>query len=237
MQEPSDLTADGAKYSQVSGAAIIALLLGLASLLAFVGPLFFVFPVAAVGVALVALANIRRSEGTLAGALLARIAIALALGCVAASLVRGSVRDTLMQRQAVEAAKQWLELLAAGRIPEARALMTRESQSGYVPVAVGTGHQKATPEQINQLIVNGLRNDVLTLALAGQEDPGVLESVSPLVFDGGRATIALQFGVEDSRAGGHRHVELQLVRVSAYEREGRPWRVDRWQAGEAHGAH
>lgn len=221
----------------MSGAAIIALLLGLASLLTFVGPLFLIFPVAAVGVALVALANIRKSEGVLTGALLARMAMALALGCVAASLVRGSVRDTLLERQAVEAANEWLEALAAGRIPEARALMTRESLSGYVPVAVGTGHQKATPEQINQLIVHGLRNDVLTQALAGQKDPGVLESVSPPVFDGGRAIVALRFGVEDSRAGGHRHVELQLVRARAYEREGRPWRVDRWEAGEAHGAH
>lgn len=237
MQEPSELTADDAKYSQVSGAAIIALLLGLASLLAFVGPLFFVFPVAAVGVALVALANIRKSDGALTGATLARVAVALALGCVAASLVRGSVRDTLMQRQAVDAAKQWLEALAAGRIPEARSLLTGEAQTKFVPVAVGTGHQQVSPEEREQLIVNGLRNDVLTRALSGQKDPGVLESVSPPMFDGGRAIVAMRFGVKDSRAGGHRHVDLQVVRARVYEREGRPWRVDRWQTGEAHGAH
>ena len=228
---------DDARYSQVSPTAIVALLFGLASPLAFVGPLFFVFPAVAVGVALLALGKIRRSEGGLAGETLARIAIALGLACVAAALVRTSVRDTLMQRQGVAAAQEWLGLLADGRLSDAGAMLTVDASQMFLPSPTSGGPQPATAEEAEELVTTGLRSNALTKALAGQQQPGVLEGAEGPYFDGRKATVVVRFGVEDAAEGGERHIEMQMVRTPGYEAQGRPWRVDRWQTGEAHAAH
>ena len=52
--KPSLEPADDDKYSQLAPLAVIALLLGIASLLALIGPLFFLVPAAAIGFALLA---------------------------------------------------------------------------------------------------------------------------------------------------------------------------------------
>jgi hypothetical protein len=236
LQEPSELLEKDLGYSQVSPAAIVALLFGLASPLAFVGPVFFVFPAVAVGVALIALGKIRASGGALTGETLARAAIALGVGCIAASLARTSVRDTLMQRQAAAAAREWLELLADGRLSEAGEMLTSDGAHMFIP-SPGPGGPGVTADEAEELVTSGLRSNALTKAVTGQENPGVVERVEGPVFDGQRATVALTLGVEDSTEGGHRHIEMQVIRSPAYEAQGRAWRVDRWQTGEAHAAH
>ena len=65
----------------------------------------------------------------------------------------------------------------------------------------------------------------------------VLEGGEGPYFDGRKATVVVRFGVEDAAEGGERHIEMQMVRTPGYEAQGRPWRVDRWQTGEAHAAH
>jgi hypothetical protein len=228
---------DDSRYSQVSPAAVFALLLGLTSPLAFIGPPFFIFPALAVGVGLLALGKIRRSDGALTGETLARVAIALGLGCLAGALVRTSVRDTLMQRQAVAAAQRWLGLLADGRIPEAKELLTGDAKTTFVPSPVAMQGQQLTNEEAEQLVANGLRSNALTKALAGQKDPGILETSTAPVYAGPKATVLVKFAIEDSSDGGHRHLEVQMARSPAYEGSGQPWRVDRWQTGDAHEAH
>jgi len=145
LQTSPELT-DATRYSQVSPTAVIALLLGLASPLAFIGPLFFLFPAAAVGVGLVALGKIRSSEGALTGQSLARFAMALGVACLAAALVRGSVRDALMQRQAVDFTTRWIGLLADGQIKEASELLSGEGASNLVPPP-GQGEEPLPQEE------------------------------------------------------------------------------------------
>jgi hypothetical protein len=194
-------------------------------------------PALAIGMALVALSGIRRAEGALTGQTLARLAIALALGCLAAALVRESVRDSLMQRQAVDTAKRWLKLLADGRTEDALRLLTRETAGRYVPSQVMMGETPMPDEEVKQLMLNGLASDVVTQAVKGQADPGVVEAVGPPQFSGPKAIVFVTMGVNDSAAGGHRHVQFQLARARAYELEGDPWRIESWQADEAHEAH
>jgi hypothetical protein len=228
---------DDARYSQVSPAAVVALLLGLASPLAFVGPLFFVFPALAVGVAFVALGKIRRSGGGLTGETLARAAIALGLACVAGALVRTSVRDTLLERQAIAAAEEWLQLLADGRLSEAGERLTGDGAQTFIPSPASSGQQPLTAEEAEELVTTGLRSNALTKALAGQQDPATLEGAIGPIFSGQRTMVVVNLGVEDAAEGGHRHIELHLVRTPGYVAQGRAWRVDRWQTGEAHAAH
>lgn len=235
MQTSPEL-ADDSRYSQVSPAAVVALLLGLASPVAFIGPVFFLIPAAAVGMALLALSKIGRSGGSLTGQTLARVAIALGLGCVAAALVRGSVRDSLMQRQAVAVAERWLGLLADGRLQEAADLLSRDGAGSLLP-APDMGQPPRPLADTDELLLTNLGTQVLARAVAGQPAPGVFEGVLPPAYDGPKTVVVVKFGVDDPASGGHRHVQLQLTRAKFYETEGEPWRIDRWDTGDAHGAH
>lgn len=227
---------DDARYSQICPAAVIALLLGLASPLAFIGPLFYLVPVAALGVAALAHGKIRRSGGALSGQSLARLGMALAIGCMAGAWVRLSVRDNLLQQQAAEVAQRWLGLLADGRIAEAGQLLSGDGTSMLLPPPE-MGQEPLPNEQIQELIVANLRSQAIARAVAGQERPGAVDSVTKPVFDGPKTTVVVRLTVDDAAEGGHRHVQLQLTRAAYFETQGEPWRVDRWDAGDPHAAH
>jgi hypothetical protein len=232
LQTPEELE-DAAKYSQVSPAAVMALLLGLASPLALVGPLFFFVPAAAIGVAIVALGKIRQSEGALTGTTLARLAMGLALAFTAAALVRASVRDELLKRQAAETGRRWLGLLADGRIEEARSLLSGDGAGGLLPPR-SMDQQPRPQEDQEELILEQLRSDALTRSLAGKEVS--LEEVAGLTFDGPKTIVGSSYLIGEAGAAARRRVQLQLVRLTFYEQEGKPWRVDRWSTSEASAA-
>jgi hypothetical protein len=101
----------------------------------------------------------------------------------------------------------------------------------------GQQQQQLTREQAEQMIDAGLATQELTKAIAGQSNPGAFESASEPVHGGPKTIVVVTFAVEDASNSGHRHVELQMARTKAYEAEGQPWRVDRWNTGDAHGAH
>jgi hypothetical protein len=229
LQTPEELE-DAARYSQVSPAAVMALLLGLASPLALVGPLFFFIPLAAVGVALLALGKIRRSEAALTGTTLARLAIGLALLFTSAALVRSSVRDELLKRQAAETGRRWLGLLADGRIEEARSLLTGDGAGGLLPPR-SMDQQPRPQEEQEELILEQLRSDALTRSLAGKEVSP--EGVAGLTFDGPKTIVGSAYLFGDPGADARRRVQLQLVRLKFYEQEGEPWRIDRWSTSDA----
>jgi hypothetical protein len=228
-----ELLDEDARYSQVSPAAVLALVLGLASPLAFIGPGFYLAPAAAIGMALLALSKIRRSDGALTGQTLARIALALALGCVSAALVRESVRDSLLQRQAVDAARRWMKLLADGRNSEASAMLTKDSAGRFVPSEVIRGEKPISQQEVMELIEQGLESDLLSRAVEGQADPGELQGVSGPFFSGPKATLIVNFRVKDAVAGKHRPVEFNVSRSPAYELEGQPWRIESWTTDAA----
>ncbi len=235
--KPSLESVDDDKYSQLAPLAVIALLLGLASLLALIGPLFFLVPAAAIGVALLALGKIRQSDGALSGAGLARVGMALATICLVAALVRGEVRDRMLKEQAGATAQRWLELMTAGNTVDARALLTGDAASQLVP-RPEPGAEPKPREELERIARERLEQDPLVRDFAGVDEPHIeVETLSEPMFDGGRTIVGTTLFLADPASGDHRHVQLQMSRNKFYEAEGEPWRVDRWEAGVAHGAH
>ena len=228
---------DDDKYSQLAPLAVIALVLGLASLLALIDPLFFLVPAAAIGVALIALGKIRQSDGALSGAGLARVGLALATICLVASLVSREVRDRLLQEQAGATAERWLRLMTAGDAADARALMTGDAIGGLVP-RPEPGAEPRPTEELERIAVERLGQDPLVRDFADVDEAQIaVETLSQPVFDGGRTIVGATLFLADPASGDHRHVQLQLARNKYYEAEGEPWRVNQWEASAPHGAH
>jgi hypothetical protein len=235
--KPSLEPADVDKYSQLAPLAVIALVLGLASVLALIGPLFFLVPLAAIGVSLLALSKIRLSDGALTGAGLARVGLALGTICLVASLVRSEVRDRMLQEQAGAAGQRWLTYMTEGDVVNGRALLTGDAAGGLVP-RPEPGAEPRPNEELNRIATERLKQDPLVRDFANVDRPQIeLESLSEAVFDGGRTIVGAKFFLADPASGEHRHVDMRLARNKYYESEGEPWRVDHWEAGPSHGAH
>jgi hypothetical protein len=216
---------DAARYRRISAAAVCALLLGIASLMAFIGPAFFIFPVAAVGLALVALANIKASDGALTGAGLARRAIGLAVAFTVAALARDAVRDNLLETQAADAAQQWVQLLADHQIDDARALLSGDGAGSLAPPT--TSESPPPAEQREALILERLRSDELTRAAAASKSLSVYSTSNP-TFEGARTVVTCTLMIGSPEDKERRPVVIQLSRYPAYERTASPWHVDRW---------
>ncbi|BBO35358.1 hypothetical protein [Lacipirellula parvula] len=227
---------DEEKYSQLAPLAVIAFLLGVASLLAFIGPLFYLVPIAAVGVALIALGKISRSDGVLSGARLARLGIAVATVCLVASLVRGGVRDRMLKDQAGATSLRWLQMMTAGDVDSARELLTNDAAGSLVHRE--PGGQQPPVEELERMIRERLQADSLVKDFAGVKNPLIkVTAAGEPVSDAGRTIVRVEAVMGDPATGSHRHVHLQLVRNSFYETQGEPWRIDPWAVDAAHGAH
>jgi hypothetical protein len=124
LADPPHNADELAQYRSLSTLAIAALVLGLFSPLAFLGPLGIAVPLVAIAVALLALAHIKAARDSLTGRPLALAAIALAVVFAAAALSRAYVRDTLSIRIVAEPARRWMELLSTGRIDDALDVLT-----------------------------------------------------------------------------------------------------------------
>lgn len=234
MQPTTDLAND-AKYSQLAPMAIVALILGMASILALIGPLFFLVPIAAIGLALLALGKIRNSDGALSGARLAHAAIALATICFVAALVRTEVRDRLLKQQASATADRWLAMMTEGRVAEARELLSGDAMSTLLP-SPAPGEERLPPEEMDRISLEALGLDPLVRDYVDGDAEVTVESVSEPISDANRTIAGVNFMVADAK-GRHRHVQIKLARSPYYEASGEPWRIDRWDAGAAHGAH
>ncbi|NOY28620.1 MAG: DUF4190 domain-containing protein [Planctomycetes bacterium] len=112
------------QYQSLSTSAVVALVLGLLSPIAFFSPLLAVVPGFVFAVALWALARIKGSEGRLLGTRLAYCGLVLAIVFGVASVTRTQIRVEILRRQANEIAEQWLSMLARGQAEEALGLMT-----------------------------------------------------------------------------------------------------------------
>jgi hypothetical protein len=215
-------------YRSVSGLAVLALALGLASPAALIAPVMMVVPAAAVGAALLAERGIRTSGGALTGVALARCGLALALASVGAAVMRGPVRDELLRRQAVPAAERWFVLLADGRDEDALALLSGQGASMiYPPREPG---QPPLPEEESKTIALGnLHNDPVARCLRGKKAPLVvrLEAAGGPLFESGRARIDADFTVSDGAEGEPCRIHVQCVR-SFYGTAEQPWRIERW---------
>jgi hypothetical protein len=222
------------EYQSLSVLAIISLVLGAASLVALAAPLLLVLGGAAIGFGLLALSAIRRSEGAMTGANVARLGMALAVAAAAAIWVRGALRDSLMKGQASAVAQTWIELLADQQFEDAREMMSNAAIRSLLPDPM-TRQTPLTAEEADNISLRRLQNDPLTKALAGKAI-AIAEGATDPLFDGPRAMVTARY-VVGVPGGLHRHAELHVVRERQFEAGGQPWRIEAWGAGEAHGAH
>jgi hypothetical protein len=160
------------QYRSLSTLAVAALVLGLCSPLAFVGPLLLAIPLISVAVAWLALARIRASANCLTGRPLAIAGIVLAVVFAVASLTHVYVRDKLSTRLAGDAAQRWLSLVSADRIDEALEVMTPEALMKLQPPPPSRDVPRSPFER--EKAVELLREDPLAHALeAAQEGKSV----------------------------------------------------------------
>lgn len=103
---------DLVEHSRISGLAVGALLLGLASPLALVSQLFWIVPAAGLLLSGVALRAIRAADPPRIGRAAARIALGLCLFCGAAGPTADGVHRWLLRREARQWCLDWFDLLA-----------------------------------------------------------------------------------------------------------------------------
>lgn len=108
--------------------AILALLLGLCSLFALLAVGWLFAAPAAVIVAIVSLRSIARSNGLYRGRLLASTGLCLGLFMLALIVTQRVYRERLLVRRSEELARQWLDLVHAGKIEQAHHLTLSKSQ-------------------------------------------------------------------------------------------------------------
>jgi len=167
-------------YRSVSSLAVAALVLGLLSSLSMFSPLLMVFPLAAIGVAGLALLKIDAAEGNLSGARLARWGLAMAVVFSSASIARAKVSRYLYQRQIDVVVQPWLTKLARGRHEDALGALSSDAikkLSGQKPVL------PVLPFIQNSRSADGLKGNSVVQALVQLGTPLRLPEVIAVGFE------------------------------------------------------
>ena len=216
------------QYRSLSTLAVIALVLGLCSIVAFASPLMLVVPLAAVAASLLALRGISASEGGLSGATLARLGLALAILFSVASFARVKVRDVILQRQAERVARQWLALAAQGRSEAMRDLMSRDAVEKFsAPAETG----QPAPSFFDGILASALmRQDPLVLGLSELGKSGDVRFLvdESQVYATGVPPQALLRFVAKNDSGERQTVPVILKRFNASTGDV-VWLVDSWE--------
>lgn len=117
-----DEASEISSYRAVSKLSILALALGLASLLAVVSPVLWILPIIGVLVAVIALRSITAHPQLLTGRGIAILALTLSCFTVAFAPARHLTRQTRLYAQSRQWGEHWLELLRDGKVREAHQL-------------------------------------------------------------------------------------------------------------------
>lgn len=104
-------------YRSLNRAAVLALILGISSVLSLIHWLLLIIAVAAILVAVIALRQIAARPDELLGRKLAIAAITLAVFFLSYGLTREFSRRNVMKQQAREHAEQWFQMLQKGDLP------------------------------------------------------------------------------------------------------------------------
>lgn len=114
-------------YRRLSGMALGALILGLASPLAMVSPVLWLVPVIAIAVAIRALYQVRAEPDVYSGSGFAWIGLVLAVVFLAAAPARTVSREEWLDTRSGLFAQQWIDYLRSGQSHKAHQLHTYES--------------------------------------------------------------------------------------------------------------
>jgi len=133
-----------ADYRSLSVLAIISLLIGLASPLCLLTPVFMLLPLFGAALALVALRRIAVSEGRLAGRWAATAGLALCIACGASAVSRNTVARYMRTSRAEEFGRSWLTKLVSNESEQAFKL-TLEGMRPPPPPEPGMPTPASTP--------------------------------------------------------------------------------------------
>jgi hypothetical protein len=166
VRNQHSVDAAGDEYRRVCLLAVLAFLLGLASIGIFLGPLLLVLPLAGLGIGLLALAKINASAGNLSGRTLAMWGIALALVFGVAGTVRPVVYNHLIIKQGTSFATRWLQMLARGDSEQALTLIQRDARMRMAPV--DSRGEPILGESLEQDILGQFQQDPLVSQIGAE---------------------------------------------------------------------
>jgi hypothetical protein len=179
------------EYRPISGWAIAALLVGLASFVALFHPLLWAVPMVGVAVSLVALRRISRSDVPVVGRKLALVGLVFALLYGVAAPVRMATRDYWLCSRAERLANEFLGYIRSKKTAEAYALTKQSLEKKPLKPAPGSP-EAAQPERKSQREMFVSNEPVKTLLSLGstaqlerlsttiQSSPGIWRTVSVL---------------------------------------------------------
>jgi hypothetical protein len=211
------------KYTSLSSLAVCAFLLGVASLIALLAPLFVAVPIAGAFVSLFALARISNSAGALSGRTLAVVGLALAVACGVASPLRVKVRDHLYSDQADQAGRAWLHAVSENELDAALDQTTGNAKGNLMGPPSGDGPPAKYDPQTS---VTRLGNDALVTKLREEAAHGELEfATKDLTCDVSSATPRVTITYQTSKPDDSLTMHLVLLRSPAAGN----WLVDSWR--------
>jgi hypothetical protein len=218
----TDLDCDA--YRAVSGWAIAALLLGLASASAVAGPVLLVVPLAAIAVALVAMRRIGTSEGGLIGRNVALLGLLLAVLFAVAGTTRTLTRQIWLQQRGQRFAEGFVQLLqqnkphAAHQLtvePGLRKPMGENLEMAYIndPETMQDYQTFVERPQIKTLLDLGQRAKVepVTARLVGSEGARDYVEVRFLAATGGQERLTT--------------IKFVAMRMAARTSDGEQWQI------------
>ncbi len=132
------------QYGAISPLAILALLLGIASVAALIGLGWLVVPLVAVIVAALALAKIAASEGALVGRAAAAVGLMLALLFASIAVTRTVARQSILTGHARQFADDWLEQVRSGQLESAHQLHLPPAERQAPGTALRDYYQRST---------------------------------------------------------------------------------------------
>jgi hypothetical protein len=121
----------------ISGLAVVSLLLGLASPLSLVAPLLWAIPLFGAALAMVTVRRVASSDGALIGRRAAVIGLALSVACLCAAATRSVVSEQMLSQQARSIALKWLALVESGDVSSAYEYTTDNTRGPLPPIEPG----------------------------------------------------------------------------------------------------
>ncbi|MCA9247267.1 MAG: DUF4190 domain-containing protein [Planctomycetales bacterium] len=200
-----------AEYKTLSVPAVIALILGLLSPIAWIGPVLWIVPGAGIALAVLALRSIARRPASLTGRKTAIVGLALSLLFGSATLSRAASRTWWLRSEARQVAAQWIDLLATDQPARAHRWTLPPEKRPVDDDSLWTFYQTTADAQeslrefvaqrpIRYLLAHG---DQVQVRFWMAEDPGPAHDGADLV--------RLYYAVTDERAEGKQSFFLRLV--------------------------
>jgi len=213
-------------YRSLCTLAVVALVLGICSVLAFASPLMLIVPLSAAATALLAMRSISASAGGLSGLRLAQLGLALAVFFAVASIVRIEARSWMLKRQAEQVGRQWLSLAAERRAEDMLEYMTKPAIDKVSP----TDSQKQPLSFFGGMLSAALlRNDPLVTRLselAGGDQLPLRVEEADVAVAGNMPQAGFRFSVGDVEARQDCVVALKRFKAPG---DKTVWLVDTWK--------